>query len=155
MKVSRKRSLRKNLTSRNRRNKTRGRKIQYGGNLNRQQIHVIERIMKSLKFSKREIIGYIKNFNSVSTLLDPEFNEYIEGFEELLEEAEKGDGGLYGYRRILARSTKNGNPLSSKLIEDAIILEKQETFRNFFDGVLLGLEQETESRDNLTDEERD
>ena len=137
MKVSRKRFLRKNSRSRNRRNKTRSRKIrkQYGGNLNSQQRDTIRSIMKSLKFSKDEKIDYIKRFNYVSQLLNSDFNEYIEGFNALLEEEER-DGALYRYRRLLERSTKDGKSLDLKLIENEIMTEKRETFKNLLDGVI-------------------
>ena len=156
MKLSRKRSLCKNSRSRNRRNKTRSRKIrkQYGGNLNSQQRDTIIRIMRSLKFRKNDISKYIRDFNSVSTLLDPEFDDYIKGFKELLEEAERG-GALDDYRTLLQRSTKDGKRLDLELIENEIMLEKQETFRSFFDGVISELKEQIDSRGVSTDSETD
>jgi hypothetical protein len=113
--------------------------------------------MKSLKFSKDEISGYIRNFNSVSTLLDPEFNERVTAFKDLLkEEEEDSDGSLFKYRRLLGRLTgPDGNQLSSTLIENEIIVEKQTTFRTYFNNLILELQEQTDSQENLTDEERD
>jgi hypothetical protein len=76
-------TLRKNLRSR----KTRGRKIrkneQYGGNLNEEQIKSFKRIMTPI-LDNSDINHYLKKFNRVSTVFDPDFQEYINGLEELL-----------------------------------------------------------------------
>lgn len=81
-------TLRKNLRSqKNRRNKTRGRKIrknkQYGGNLNEEQIKSFKRITKPI-LDKDVMNHFLQTFNRVSTRFDPDFDEYITGLEEML-----------------------------------------------------------------------
>jgi hypothetical protein len=139
MKVSRKRSLRKNLKSRN---KTRNRKIrkQYGGNLNSEQIQRIRNTLGPI-LTPEELTRHINLYNRVSTKFDPYFNEYFDSIDDLIK-----DDNYFELRENM----EDYNIPEEEIIR--VIQElKRNTFKEYNDMAIQRFKEITEDEEPETD----
>ena len=143
---SRKRFLRKNSRSKNRRNKTKSRKIykQYGGNLNEQQIQRIQTTLRPI-LSSEELTQYTALFNRISSYFSSKFNEYFDALDEII------DDKNYTELRTLMEDNNEPKESTTKLIQSL----KHSTFINYNNMVIEIFKQLTENNESKTDMDSD